>query len=64
MGYHALRKCGRLLLSNNLRPVSVFYEFTGTINHKFLINQNARTIFVMQTVLEDPSSRKDSLHVN
>ena len=27
--------------------VSVFYEFTGTINHRFLTNQNARTILVI-----------------
>ena len=65
MGYHAHRKCGLLLLENNLRHVSVFYEFTGTITHKFLINQNARTILViLQMVLEDPSTRKDSLYVN
>ena len=25
----------------------VFYEFTGTINHRFLTNQNARTILVI-----------------
>ena len=27
--------------------VSVFYEFAGTINHRFLTNQNARTILVI-----------------
>ena len=27
--------------------VSVFYEFTSTINHTFLTNQNARTILVI-----------------
>ena len=27
--------------------VSVFYEFTGTINERFLTNHNARTILVI-----------------
>ena len=27
--------------------VSVFYEFTGTINHRFLTNQDARTTLVI-----------------
>ena len=27
-----------------LKHVSVFYEFTGTVNHRFLTNQNARTV--------------------
>jgi len=29
-----------------LKHVLVFYEFTGTINYRFLTNQNARTILV------------------
>ena len=29
-----------------LKHVSVFCEFTSTINHRFLTNQNARTILV------------------
>ena len=30
-----------------LKHVPVFYEFTGTINHRLLNNQNARTILVI-----------------
>ena len=30
-----------------LKCVSVFYEFTGTINHRFLTNQDARTTLVI-----------------
>ena len=29
-----------------LKHVSVFYEFTGTIHHRFLTNQNAHIISV------------------
>ena len=37
--------------------VSVFYEFTGTINHWFLTNQNARSILVILIKSNIPSNR-------
>ena len=30
-----------------MENVSVFYEFTGSINNRFLTNQNERTILVI-----------------
>ena len=51
MGYHA----GKAIESRGvycfykmtLRHVSVFYEFTGPINLRFLTNQNARSILAI-----------------
>ena len=37
--------------------VSVFYEFTGTINHRFLSNQNARSILVILIKSNIPSNQ-------
>ena len=53
VGYHAGKPIEsvtycfyKITLSKN-ENVSVFYEFTGTINHRLLTNQNARTILVI-----------------
>ena len=50
VGYHA----GKAIESGvycfykiTLKHASVFYEFTGTINLRFLTNQNARTILAI-----------------
>ena len=48
VGYHAgkpienLIYCFYKITLSKTESVSVFYEFTGTINHKFLTKQNAR----------------------
>ena len=39
--------CFYTITLSKTENVSVFYEFTGTINHRFLTNQNARTILVI-----------------
>ena len=39
--------CFYKITLSKMENVSVFCEFTGTINHRFLTNQNARTILVI-----------------
>ena len=46
VGYHA-RKLIESVVYCFFKITLVFYEFTGTINHRFLTNQNARTILVI-----------------
>ena len=43
MGYHAGKPLESVVYCF-YKITSVFYEFTGTINHRFLTNKNARTI--------------------
>ena len=40
-----------------MENVSAFYKFTGTINHLFLTNQNARSILVILIKSNIPSNR-------
>ena len=53
VGYHAGNPiesevyCYYKITLSKTENVSVLYEFTGTINHKFSTNQNARTILVI-----------------
>ena len=44
-----------------LKHVSVFFEFTGTINLRFLTSQNARTILVI-LYYKQPCFRKKLLY--
>ena len=47
MGYHAGKAIEGVVYcfyKITLKNVLVFYEFTGTVNYRFLTNQNARTI--------------------
>ena len=48
MGYHAGKPI-ESVVSCFYKNVSVFYEFTGTINDRFLTNQNGRTILLIYT---------------
>ena len=51
VGYHAGKPiesvvyCFYKITLSKTENVSVFYKFTGTINYRFLTNQNARTIY-------------------
>ena len=48
MGYHGGKPIESVVYcfyKITLKNVSVFYEFTSTINHRFLTNKNARTMF-------------------
>ena len=50
VGYHAGKPIESVVYcfyKITLKHVSVFFEFTSTINHRFLNNQNARTILVI-----------------
>ena len=53
VGYHAGKPiesvvyCFYKITSDKMENVSVFYEFTGSINNRFLTNQNERTILVI-----------------
>ena len=55
MVYHAGKPiesvvyCFYTITLSKTENVSVFYEFTGTINHRFLTNQNGRTILLIYT---------------
>ena len=46
VGYHASKPIESVVCCF-YKITLVFYEFTGTINHRFLTNQNARTILVI-----------------
>ena len=58
VGYHAGKPIESVVYcfyKITLKHVSVFYEFTGTINHRFLTNQNARTMLViLQKSVDQP----------
>ena len=58
VGYHAGKPIETVVYcfyKITLKQVSVFYEFTGTINHRFLTNQNARTMLViLQKSVDQP----------
>ena len=50
MGYHAGKPIESVVYcfyKISLKYVSVFYEFTGPLKHRFLTNQDARTIVVI-----------------
>jgi len=50
VGYHTSKPIESVVYyfyKLTLKHVSVFYEFTGTIIHRFLTNQNAHTILVI-----------------
>ena len=53
VGYHTSKPIKSVVycFKITLKHVSVFYEFTGTINHRFLTNQNAHTILVSYKLL-------------
>ena len=50
VGYHTSKPLENVVFyfyKITLKHVSVFYDFTGTINYWFLTDQNARTILVI-----------------
>ena len=62
LGYHGGKPiesvfcCFYKLTLSKTENVSVFYEFTGTINHRFLTNQNGRSILVILIKSNIPSN--------